>query len=137
MMPETTPRDLHRITPPATRCWVVLTPRVFFPLGRRPSPCTHTRLASSLAVTTWRKGFIEYMEATLTSTLTPLVVGNLRSLHVHWNSCVTDEFLSWAVRSIPLLEVRTTAMQTRYWWFHRAEQNDETECWGQTSRLFP
>eukprot|EP00752_Nemacystus_decipiens_P003939 g3607.t1 len=50
-----------------------------------------------------RMGFVEYMEATLTSTLAPLV-GNLRSLHVHWNSCVTDEFLSWAVQSIPRLE---------------------------------
>lgn len=45
------------------------------------------------------------MEATLTSTLPPLVA-NLRSLHVHWNSCVTDEFLSWAIQSLPRLEVR-------------------------------
>eukprot|EP00903_Cladosiphon_okamuranus_P006512 g6364.t1 len=50
-----------------------------------------------------RMGFVEYMEATLTSTLSPLV-GKLRSLHVHWNSCVTDEFLSWAVQSMPRLE---------------------------------
>lgn len=45
------------------------------------------------------------MEATLTKTLPPLAA-NLRSLHVHWNTCVTDEFLSWAVKSMPRLEVR-------------------------------
>ncbi|CAM9102873.1 unnamed protein product [Scytosiphon promiscuus] len=50
-----------------------------------------------------RMGFIEYMENTLTELLPPLV-GNLRSLHLHWNTCVTDELLSWVGRSMPRLE---------------------------------
>ena len=45
------------------------------------------------------------MEDTLTQTLRPLV-GNLRSLHVHWNTCVTDGFLVWLAKSLPRLEVR-------------------------------
>lgn len=69
------------------------------------------------------------MEATLTSNLTPLV-GNLRSLHVHWNSCVTDEFLSWAVQSIPRLEVRTMELRAGF-----TLQNKETGCWCQMSRF--
>ncbi|CAM9566214.1 unnamed protein product, partial [Hapterophycus canaliculatus] len=60
--------------------------------------CQHCRRLEVL-----RMGFIEYMENTLTEILLPLV-GNLRSLHLHWNTCVTDEFLSWAGRSIPRLE---------------------------------
>ena len=38
-------------------------------------------------------------------TLRPLI-GNLRSLHVHWNTCVTDSFLVWLAKSLPRLEVR-------------------------------
>ncbi|CAM9904189.1 unnamed protein product [Pylaiella littoralis] len=60
--------------------------------------CQHCRSLEIL-----RMGFAEYMEATLTKTLPPLAA-NLRSLHVHWNTCVTDEFLSWAVKSMPRLE---------------------------------
>lgn len=51
------------------------------------------------------EGFVEYMEATLKDTLTPLLP-NLRSLHVHWNTCITDEFLSWASQAMPRLQVR-------------------------------
>ncbi|CAM9370368.1 unnamed protein product [Ectocarpus fasciculatus] len=50
-----------------------------------------------------RLGFIEYMEATLKDTLPPLLP-NLRSLHVHWNTCITDEFLSWVSQAIPRLQ---------------------------------
>lgn len=38
-------------------------------------------------------------------TLRPLV-GNLRSIHVHWNTCITDGFLVWLAKSLPGLEVR-------------------------------
>ena len=51
-------------------------------------------------------GFIEYMEETLATTLAPLVA-NLRSIHLHWNTCITDEFLSWLAESMPRLEVRS------------------------------
>lgn len=44
------------------------------------------------------------MEATLTQTLPPLV-SKLRSLHVHWNSCITDAFLLWVGKTLPRLEV--------------------------------
>ncbi len=46
------------------------------------------------------------MEETLKSTLAPLVA-NLRSIHLHWNTCITDDFLSWVAESMPRLEVRT------------------------------
>lgn len=60
--------------------------------------CKHCRSLEVL-----RMGFIEYMEDTLMQTLRPLV-GNLRSLHVHWNTCVTDSFLVWLAKSLPRLE---------------------------------
>ncbi|CAM9176974.1 unnamed protein product [Ascophyllum nodosum] len=59
--------------------------------------CKHCRNIRVL-----RMGFIEYMEATLTHTLDPLAP-KLRSLHVHWNTCVTDDFLMWAAKTMPLL----------------------------------